>query len=76
MKMWYFGIFYNSDYCLFGALRMIRYAFQIAGKIEFDTKGNIVAITLNQIHKLAQAFHAYWQSRYAHSEMSFILGEI
>jgi hypothetical protein len=60
----------------FGTLRMIRDAFQIAGKIEFDPEGNIVSITLNQIHKLAHAFHVYWQSRFAHSEMCFILGKI
>jgi len=67
---------HSSTIASFGTLRMIRDAFQIAGKIEFDTQGNIVSITLNQIHKLAQAFHDYWQSRFAQSEMCFILGEI
>lgn len=67
---------YSSTIASFGTLRMIRDAFQIAGKIEFDPKGKIVSITLNQIHKLAQAFHDYWQSRFAQTEMYFILGEI
>jgi hypothetical protein len=67
---------YSSKIACFGTLRMVRDAFQISGKIEFDTDGNILSITLNQIHKLAQAFHDYWQSRFAQSQMSFILGKI
>jgi hypothetical protein len=67
---------YSSTIASFGTLRMIRDAFQIAGKIDFDTKGNIVSITLNQFHKLAKAFYNYWQSHFAQSEMHFILGEI
>ena len=67
---------YSSKISSFGTLRMIRDAFQISGKIEFDTNGNIVSITLNQIHKLAHAFHDYWQSRFAQSQMSFILDKI
>jgi hypothetical protein len=60
----------------FGTLRMIRDVFQIAGKIEFDTNGQIVAITLNRIHKLARAFQVYWQACSPPSEMCLILGEI
>lgn len=67
---------HSSKIASCGTLRMIRDAFQIAGKIEFDTNGNIVSITLNQIHKLAKAFHDYWQSHSAYCEMSLILGEI
>ena len=67
---------HSSAIAAFGTLRMIRDAFQIAGRIEFDTNGNIVSVTLNQIHKLAQAFHDYWRSRFAQSEMCLILGEI
>ena len=67
---------HSATIASFGTLRIIRDAFQITGKIEFDTKGNIVSITLNQLHKLAQAFHDYWLFRFAHSEVSFILGEI
>ena len=67
---------YSSNIASFGTLRMIRDAFQIPGKIEFDDKGNIVSITLNQIHKLAQAFHDYWQPHSLKSEMYCILGEI
>ena len=64
---------HSSTIASFGTLRMIRDAFQIAGKIEFDTNGNIISITLNQIHKLAKAFRDYWQSRFAQSEMSLAM---
>ena len=67
---------YSSAIASFGVLRMIRDAFQIAGKIEFDAKGNIICITLNQIHKLAKAFHDSWHFRFAQSEVCFILDEI
>lgn len=67
---------HSSLIASFGALRMIRDAFQIAGKIEFDINGRIVSITLNQIHKLAKVFYDYWQFRFAQSEVCLILGEI
>lgn len=67
---------HSSTIASFGVLRMIRDAFQITGKIEFDTEGNIISITLNQIHKLAKSFHDYWHSRFTQSEVCFILGEI
>lgn len=67
---------HSSTIASFGTLRMIRDAFQIPGKIEFDTNGNIVSITLNQIHKLARAFLGYWHARPAPNEMCLILGEI
>lgn len=67
---------HSSAIASFGVLSMIRDAFQIAGKIEFDAKGNIISITLNQIHKLARAFYDFWKFRFAQSEVCFILGEI
>ena len=67
---------HSSTIASFGVLRMIRDAFQIAGKIEFDAKGNIMSITLNQIHKLAKAFYDFWHFRFTQSEVCFILGEI
>jgi hypothetical protein len=67
---------HSSAIASFGTLRMIRDAFQIPGKIKFDTNGNIVSITLNQIHKLARAFQGYWHARPALNEMCLILGEI
>ncbi len=67
---------HSSKIASFSTLRMIRDAFQIAGKIEFDTNGCVVSITLNNIHKLAQTFQYYWQARFPHSQVSFILGEI
>jgi hypothetical protein len=67
---------HSATIASFGTLRMIRDAFQIAGKIEFDPKGTILSVTLNHIHKLAKVFHHYWLSRFAQTEMSLILGEI
>ena len=67
---------HSSTIASFGTLRMIQDAFQIAGKIDFDSNGNIVSITLNQFHKLAKAFQEYWLARFTQSEMCFILGEI
>mgnify|MGYP001563398714 CR=1 FL=1 len=67
---------HSSLIATFGTLRMIRDAFQIAGKIEFDINGRIVSITLNRIHKLAKVFYDYWQFRFAQSEVCLILGEI
>jgi len=67
---------YSSALTSFGVLRMIRDAFQISGKIEFDANGNMTRITLNQIHKLAKVFHSFWHVRFLHTQVSFILGEI
>jgi hypothetical protein len=67
---------HSSVIAAFGTLRMVRDAFQIAGKIEFDAQGKIVSVTLNQIHKLARAFYDYWRFRFDQSEMCLILGEI
>lgn len=60
----------------FGTLRMVRDAFQIAGKVELDDQGCLVCITLNRLHKLAKAFQDYWESHCSTSKMSLILGEI
>jgi hypothetical protein len=67
---------HSSTIASFGTLRMIRDAFQIAGKIEFDPDGNIVSVTSNHIHKLAKVFYDYWQAHFQHSQVSFILGKI
>lgn len=60
----------------FGMLRMIRDAFRISGKIQFDEKGQVNLIILNQTHKLASAFQQAWQSCFAHDDVSLILGKI
>lgn len=67
---------HSSTIASFGILRMIRDAFQISGKIEFDINGNMIHICLNQIHRLAKPFHDFWQNRFSQSQTSFILGEI
>jgi hypothetical protein len=67
---------HSATLATFGTLRMVRDAFHIPGKLEFDPEDQLVAITLNQLHKLASAFCAYWQVQFAQSHMSFNLGEI
>lgn len=66
----------SSQIASYGTLRMIRDAFQIPGKIEFDPEGNIIAITLSQVHKLAKVFYDHWLPYSAQSKMTFILGKI
>lgn len=60
----------------FGMLRMIRDAFAISGKMQFDEKGKPVLIVLNQAHALAKIFYKTWQSAFARDDLSLILGEI
>ena len=67
---------YSSTLASFGTLRMIRDAFQIAGKLEFDPHGHLRSITLNHLHKFALPFLNYGHARFASSDLSFLLGEI
>jgi len=60
----------------FGMLRLIRDAFRISGKVQFDEKGNINLIVLNQSHKLAKAFQETWQFCFPRDDLSLILGKI
>jgi hypothetical protein len=60
----------------FGTRRMLRDAFQILGRLDFAPTGQLIAITLNQQHKLAAAFHAYGLAQAATSQVAFYLGEI
>ena len=60
----------------FGMLRMIRDVFSISGKLQFDEKGDLVLIVLNQAHNLAKMFYETWQSTFARDDLSLILGEI
>ena len=60
----------------FGMLRMIRDAFAISGTLQFDQKGDLVLVVLNQAHKLAKTFYETWQSAFARDNLSLILGEI
>jgi len=60
----------------FGMLRLIRDAFHISGKVQFDEKGNVNLIILNQSHKLAKAFQETWQSCFPRDDLSLILGKI
>ena len=60
----------------YGMLRMIRDAFSISGKLQFDANGHLVQIVLNQSHSLAKAFQETWLSIFAYNDLSFILGEI
>ncbi len=51
---------HSAPLATFGTLRLIRDACHIAGRLDFDPAGQLIAITLNQIPlgKLAQAFQA------------------
>ena len=60
----------------FGMLRLIRDAFHISGKVQFDKKGKVNLIILNETHKLAKAFQQTWQSCFARDDLSLILGKI
>ena len=67
---------HSSLIASFGMLRLIRDAFHISGKVQFDEKGNVNLIILNQSHKLAQAFYNTWQSTCACDDLPLILGKI
>ena len=60
----------------FGMLRLIRDAFHISGKIQFDEKGYVNLIILNQAHKLAKVFLDTWRSSFPRDDLSLILGKI
>jgi len=60
----------------FGMLRMIRDVFSISGKLQFDEKGKLVLIVINQAHALATLFDETWQSTFARDDLSLILGKI
>lgn len=67
---------HSSTIAHFGLLRLIREAFHISGKVQFDEKGAIDLIILNQSHKLAKAIQQTWQSCFARDDLSLILGKI
>ena len=59
-----------------GMLRMVRDAFHIAGRIEFDRHGRIRQVTLNQDHALSEIFIKAFSSFLARDGTSAILGQI
>lgn len=59
-----------------GMLRMVRDAFHIAGRIEFDRQGRIRQVTLNQDHALSPVFVKAFTSFLARDGTSVILGQI
>jgi hypothetical protein len=59
-----------------GMLRMVRDAFHIAGRIEFDRQGRIRQVTLNQDHALSETFVKAFTSFLARDGTSVILGKI
>ena len=67
---------HSSTIASFGMLRLIRDAFHISGKIQFDEKGNVNLIILNQAHKLAKVFHDTWHSSFPRDDLWLILGKI
>ena len=60
----------------FGMLRMVRDAFSISGKIQYDEQGHLVQVVLNKSHALAKIFYETWLSLFAYDNWSLILGEI
>ncbi len=60
----------------FGMLRMIRDAFAISGRMQFDEQGNLVQVVLNRTPILAKTFYETWQSSFARDNLSLILSEI
>jgi hypothetical protein len=60
----------------FGMLRMVRDAFAISGKIQYDQKGNILQVVLNKNHTLASLFYETWQYLFPRNDLLLILGEI
>lgn len=67
---------YSALIASFGMLRLIRDAFHISGQVQFDEKGTVNLIVLNQTHKLARAFQQTWQICFARNDLSLILGKI
>jgi hypothetical protein len=67
---------YSARIASFGMLRLIRDAFHISGQVQFDEKGTVNLIILNQTHKLARAFQQTWQICFARNDLSLILGKI
>jgi hypothetical protein len=67
---------HSSTMAGFGLLRLIRDAFHISGTVQFDEKGVVNLIILNQAHKLALAIQQTWQSSFARNDLSLILGKI
>lgn len=66
----------SAQIASFGMLRLIRDAFHISGKVQFDEKGKVNLIILNQSHKLARAFQLTWQTCFVPNDLSLILGKI
>jgi hypothetical protein len=60
----------------FGMVRLIRDAFHISGKVQFDENGNVNLIILNQTHKLAKTFQLTWLACGPRDDLSLILGKI
>ena len=67
---------HSTTIASFGMLRLIRDAFHISGKVQFDEKGNVNLIILNQSHKLAKVFQETWQACFPHDDLCFRLGKI
>jgi len=67
---------YSSTIASFGMLRLIRDAFSISGKVQFDETGNVNLIVLNQSHQLAKAFQVTWRFCFPRNDLPLILGKI
>jgi len=61
-----------SDY---GPLRMVRDLFHISGSIVLDSRGEVISVTLNQAHALAEPFLRGLSPPLAQYDMSLNLGK-
>ena len=66
----------SSSLARWGMLRMVRDAFHIAGRIEFNSDGHVRQISLNQAHNLAEIFIKALSPFLARDGTSVILGQI
>ena len=60
----------------FGALRMVRDAFHIPGRLELDAQGRLLQIVLCAKHPLAHSFASGLAPFLARDNLSLNLGEI
>ena len=67
---------HSATVARFGMVRLIRDAFHISGKVQFDENGKVHLVILNQSHKLAKVFLQTWLACFPRNDLSLILGKI
>jgi hypothetical protein len=59
----------------YGILRTVRDALHIPGQVQFDSRGQVAAVTLNPEHPLALAFQKAFGATSLGDDLSPILGQ-